>query len=484
VDFDLRAGEVHMLIGENGAGKSTLIKTFLGVFPPDRGHLYLNGNELYLSNTREAYTIGIAAVFQEFNLIPVLDAAKNIFLAREPRKTGTPIINEDMLYAQANELIKTLSLDIDIKTPVENLGVAQQQMVEIAKALSMDARVLILDEPTSSLTRQEIDQLFHQIDQLKSRGVGVIYISHRLEEVFQLGDRVTVLRDGQKVGTWDVSEIDMNSLISAMVGREINNLFPRDFGEPGDVMLRVENLSRANILRDINLTVRSGEIVGLVGLVGSGRTELVRAIFGADNVEEGTIELLGQVCHVRKMNPTKAVDKGMAMLPEERNKDGLALRLPLSNNIVMASLKRLFPKHFISNKKQAEVAEEYVEKLDIDCRTIDQIASSLSGGTQQKVVLSKWLASNAKVLLFDEPTRGIDVGSKVEIHGLMNELAKEGAAILMVSSELPEMLAMSDRIYVMREGRIIAELSREEATQERLLALMMGVDNAKGNKSE
>ncbi len=484
VDFDLRPGEVHMLIGENGAGKSTLIKIFVGAHQSDEGQLFLDGKEVRFSNTREAYTAGVAAVFQEFNLIPVLNVAQNIFLGREPRNGANPLVNQEEMHAEARELLESLHLEIDTYVPVESLGVAQQQMVEIAKALSMNANVLIMDEPTSSLTKQESEQLFRQIELLKARGVGIIYISHRLEESFQLGDRVTVLRDGQKVGIWDMREVDLPFLISAMVGREIDRLFPRDFVESGDTALRVQDLSRAGRLHNIDLTVRYGEIVGLAGLVGSGRSDLVRAIFGADPVDEGTIELAGETYELGRMSPTSAVRIGMAMLPESRQQDGLAVRLPLSDNVVMASLRRLFPNHFISGARQAKVTKSYVDRLGIACRSLQQTTASLSGGTQQKVVVAKWLCSESKVLLFDEPTRGIDVGSKAEIHELMNDLVKDGAAILMVSSELSEMLAMSDRIYVMREGRIVAEVNREEATQKNLLAHMMGVGDGNGNEHE
>lgn len=482
VDFDLRPGEVHILLGENGAGKSTLIKMFVGAHQPDEGRLFLEGKPVHLHSTRSAYTAGIAAVFQEFNLIPVLNVAQNIFLGRESRGAGSPFVDERAMHAEARQLLGSLHLDIDTYTPIESLGVAQQQMVEIAKALSMNARVLILDEPTAALTEQEIEQLFQQIDRLKARGVGIIYISHRLEEALRLGDRVTVMRDGKKVGTWEMAEVDLPFLITAMVGREVNRLFPRDFGEPGGVALQVRTLNRAGALHDINLTVHYGEIVGLAGLVGSGRTELVRAIFGADPVDAGTIELAAESHELRHMNPTKAVKLGMAMLPESRKEDGLALGLPLSENVVLASLRRLFPALFVSGRKQAAVAQTYVDRLRIACRSVQQVTGSLSGGTQQKVVVAKWLCSQSRVLLFDEPTRGIDVGSKSEIHELMNELVKDGAAILMVSSELPEMLAMSDRIYVMREGRIVAEMSRAEATQEKLLAHMMGIGNGHKRK--
>ncbi len=335
--------------------------------------------------------------------------------------------------------------------------------------------VIIFDEPTAALTRQEIEQLFIQIERLKSHGVGIIYISHRLEEIFQLGDRVTVLRDGCQMGTWKLTDVDMDFLIKSMVGRDVHQLFPREFGEPKEIILKVSNLSRGKSLRNINLTVRAGEIVGIAGLVGAGRTELMRAIFGADPIYEGEIEVLGRCIDSRRQSPSKAVNMGIGMLPESRKEDGLAISMTLSENIVMSSLKKLFPKYTISSKKQVNLAEKYVKKLNINCRSVEQITSSLSGGTQQKVVIGKWLASGANLLLFDEPTRGIDVGSKAEIHSLMNELVKTGNGILMVSSELPELISMSDRIYVMREGQFVAEVSRDEANQELILAYMMGV---------
>ncbi len=475
VDFELRAGEVHMLIGENGAGKSTLIKVFVGAHRPDEGRLLLRDKPVHFDGTRAAYLAGISAVFQDFNLIPVLNVAQNIFLGREPRRPNSPFVDEARMHADARALLTSLSLDIDTHAIVESLGVAQKQMIEIARALSMAASVLIMDEPTAALTTQEIEQLFKQIALLKSRGVGIIYISHRLEEVFSLGDRVTIMRDGRKVGTWDVGEVTLPFLINQMVAREIGQMFPRDFREPGDIALRVSHLRRGAALQDVSLTARYGEIVGLAGLVGAGRTEVVRAIFGADPVDAGKLEVDGKEVSLKGMSPEKAIGLGIAMLPESRKEHGLALRMSISDNIVMSSLKILFRRFLISGKKQQHIATSFVEQLRIACRSVQQLANSLSGGTQQKVVVSKWLCSSSKILLFDEPTRGIDVGSKAEIHQLMNDLVKKGAAVVMVSSELPEMMAMSDRIYVMRLGRIVGELSRTEATQEKLLGAMMGV---------
>lgn len=409
VGFELQPGEVHCLVGENGAGKSTLIKIFVGAHKPEQGRLFLQGQEAHFSTTREAYLHGIAAVFQEFNLIPVLNIAQNIFLGREPRQPGTPFTDESRLHADAKKLLETLSLDLDTHKPIETLGVAQKQMVEIAKALSMKANILIMDEPTAALTNQEIEQLFKQIALLKERGVGIIYISHRLEEVFRLGDRVTVMRDGKKVGTWATGEVTMQSLINAMVAREIDRLFPRDFVQPGQVALRVNNLERAGVLHDINLSARYGEIVGVAGLVGAGRTELMRAIFGADPVDAGTLEVDGRTVEFKQMSPEKAIGLGIGMLPESRKEDGLALLLPLSDNIILASLAKLFPRFFVSGSKQRKVAEGFIVQLRIAARSVQQLAGSLSGGTQQKVVLSKWLCSKSRILLFDEPTRGIDV---------------------------------------------------------------------------
>ena len=474
VSFDLRRGEVHMLIGENGAGKSTLIKILAGAHRHDTGRIVINGQLAEIQTPAQALAQGVSVIYQEFNLVPHLNVAQNIFLGREPRHARFPgLIDHARMIAESQALLESLGVDIDPRATVHYLGVAQQQMVEVAKALSVNAQIVVMDEPTSALTTREIEQLFAAIRRLTARGVGVIYISHRLEEVFQIGDRVTVLRDGRWIATTKVHEATMEAIIQAMVGRNIERLFPRDFmAEKGDVALSVRNLHRHGVLQDINMTVRCGEIVGLAGLVGAGRTELARVIFGADPYDAGEVMIFGRTV---RGSPATSVAIGVGFLPEDRKREGLALILPMRENVVVASLRRLFPSGIIQRVKERSVVTDFVKSLDIATPSINRMTKFLSGGTQQKVVLAKWLCTQSRFLIFDEPTRGIDVGAKAEIHQLMNELVKQGAAILMISSELPEILNMSDRIYVMHKGRISKEVSREEATQEAILRHAMGV---------
>ncbi len=474
VHFDLRRGEVHMLVGENGAGKSTLIKILAGAYRHDAGRIVISGQRADIQNPAQALALGVSVIYQEFNLVPFLSVAQNIFLGREPRHPKVPgLIDHARMNAESQALLDSLGVDIDPCTTVHSLGVAQQQMVEVAKALSVKAQIVVMDEPTSALTTREIEQLFAAIRRLTARGVSVIYISHRLEEVFQIGDRVTVLRDGKWITTMPVRDATMEAIIQAMVGRTIERMFPRDFAaEKGEIALAVRSLHRHGVLHDINLTVRCGEVVGLAGLVGAGRTELARVIFGADLYDAGQVTIFGRTV---RGSPAGCVSIGVGFLPEDRKREGLALILPMRENVVMASLRRLFPSGIIQRAKERRVVTDFVKSLDIATPSIHRMTKFLSGGTQQKVVLAKWLCTQSRFLIFDEPTRGIDVGAKAEIHQLMNELVKQGAAILMISSELPEILNMSDRIYVMHEGRIAKELSREEANQEAILRHAMGV---------
>ena len=474
VSFDLRRGEVHMLVGENGAGKSTLIKILAGAHRHDAGRIVINGQPAEIQAPAQALGLGVSVIYQEFNLVPFLSVAQNIFLGREPRHPRIPgLIDHPRMNAESQALLESLGVDIDPRSTVHYLGVAQQQMVEVAKALSVNAQIVVMDEPTSALTTREIAQLFAAIRRLTARGVGVIYISHRLEEVFQIGDRVTVLRDGKWIATTNVREATMEAIIQAMVGRTIDRMFPRDFmAEKGEIAVAVRSLHRHGTLHDINLTVRRGEIVGLAGLVGAGRTELARVIFGADSYDTGEVAIFGRSV---RGSPTECAAIGVGFLPEDRKREGLALILPMRENVVVASLRRLFPSGIIQRAKENAVVMDFVKSLDIATPSINRMTKFLSGGTQQKVVLAKWLCTQSRFLIFDEPTRGIDVGAKAEIHQLMNELVKQGAAVLMISSELPEILNMSDRIYVMHKGRISKELSREEATQEAILRHAMGV---------
>jgi ribose transport system ATP-binding protein len=483
VDFDLYPGEVHVLIGENGAGKSTLMKIFAGAYQPDSGTLIVQGKEARIHNPRHAHDLGISIIYQEYNLVPYLNVAHNIFLGRAPRRKSPPfLIDHAKMHADSQALLSSLNTDIDTHAKVKFLGIAQQQMVEVARAVSIDAKIIIMDEPTAALTKREIDQLFSLIELLKSKGMGIIYISHRLNEVHQVGDRVTVLRDGRYIDTRPVSGVTVDELISMMVGRSIGNMFPRHFAEPGEVALEIENLSNhEKSLRDINLTVRRGEIVGLAGLVGSGRTDLAKIIFGATPYDGGQLKVFGKP--VKDATPSTMVHRGVGFLPEDRKNEGLALILSVAENVVMASLERLFPRSVIDGKKESSVVRKAISDLSIATPTTKREVRYLSGGNQQKVVLAKWLTTNSNLLIFDEPTRGIDVGAKAEVHDLMDQLVNNGAAVLMVSSELPEILGMSDRIYVMCEGRIVAEIPREQATQERILAHMMGHGDGKNGSN-
>jgi ribose transport system ATP-binding protein len=474
VDFDLKKGEVHALVGENGAGKSTLIKILAGVYPPTEGDIYYKGGKITVRSPKEGIDLGVSVIYQEFNLVPYISVAKNIFMGREPHRKWLPFfIDYHRLYSDAKEILQSMSADIDPKTKVVDLGVAQKQLVEMAKAFSVKASILVMDEPTAALTDREIKELFRSIREFKKKGISIIYISHRLEEIFEIADRITILRDGKVVETMKADEVkDLDHIIKLMVGRSMTAYFSREFlKEKGEVALEVKDLSRKGLIQDVNLCVRSGEIVGLAGLVGSGRTELARAIFGVDPHETGEIYILGKKVST---NPAKSIALGLGFLPEDRKAEGLALILPVRENIMMASLRRVFPLGLINPRKESRLVNEYVRTLRIATPSILRIAKFLSGGNQQKVIVAKWLSTQAKIFIFDEPTRGIDVGAKAEIHQLMNELVKQGAAILMISSELHEVLNMSDRIYVMRGGRIIKELPREEANQEAILRYAMG----------
>ena len=467
VDLDIYPGEIHVLAGENGAGKSTLMKVLSGVYQPDEGKLFFEGKETAISTPEVAEKLGIRMIYQELNLIPELSVASNIFLGHELYKWGPlGILDSAKMEKQAGEILERLHIDIDPAAKVKSLGVGQQQMIEIAKALSMEARLVVFDEPTSSLMDKEIQELFSLIRHLKEKGIAMFYISHRLEELFEIGERVTILRDGMKIDTKKISEITMEELIEKIANRPLNNLYPHVKKEPGKVLLEVKGLTNEKC-RDISIKVREGEIVGLAGLVGAGRTELARAIFGIDDYGKGEVLLEGQ--KVPRHNAGKAAAMGLSLLPEDRKSEGLALKLSIRENMTIASLKRMFPRFFTFGKKEKRETEKYVEQLAIATSSVEKAAGQLSGGTQQKVVVSKWLLTKGKVFIFDEPTRGIDVGAKTSIYSIMDELVENGGAILMISSDLSEVLGMSDRIYVMAGGAVEGELSAEEATQTEIL---------------
>ena len=473
--FDVRPGEVHALIGENGAGKSTLIKIVSGVYQPDTGNIQLEKQPVHFADPREAQHAGIATIYQELGLYPELSVAENIFMGHAPMKKrlGFETINWEQMETEAEALLAELNIqNLDVQAKVGTLNVGNRQRVEIAKALSLDARILIMDEPTAALTESDVEQLFSIVRLLRERGVSIIYISHRLNEVFELADRVTVLRDGEYIGTHKVKDTSESELISMMVGRTIDNLFPKQDADIGDVVLEVRNLNRPPLTRDISFSVRAGEIVGLAGLVGSGRSETAQVIFGVLPAESGEILLGGEPVKISR--PSEAVEYGIGYVPEDRGHQGLIREMTIRENTSMPVLKTVSKNTFINRGKERQLANRSIQQLSIRATGPDQITNKLSGGNQQKVVVSKWLASNPKLLIMDEPTRGIDVGAKAEIHRLMSRLAaEEGLAILMISSELPEILAMSDRILVMREGRLVGEFTREQATQEVIAHAMM-----------
>lgn len=473
VNFTLNQGEVHILLGENGAGKSTLIKVLSGVYPPDEGEIIIEGKKHEFKLPIEATNAGIATIYQEFNLVDHLSIAENVFMGRLPkRRKVVEFIEWKKLYKDTEEVLKRINVDLDPKTLVKDLGVAQKQMVEIAKAISVGSKVLIMDEPTAVLTSKEIEELFKIIDVLKEHNVGIIYISHRLQEVNRIGDRLTVLRDGEYIDTLPVKGTDVDTMIKLMVGRELKEKFPSRNSSIGEKVFEFKGLSTREKLKDISFHVKKGEVLGIAGLVGSGRTELARAIFGADRITKGQIILNGKEVKINK--PLDAIRHGIAYLTEERKKDGLVLLLSVKENIIMASYDEFSTGPFVDLKKEKETAQSFVDKLAIKTPDLVRKTLYLSGGNQQKVIIAKWLCANADLFIFDEPTRGIDVGAKVDVYNLMNEIVGRGASVIMISSELPEILGMSDRIVVMSEGALVAEFSREEATQEKILNAAVG----------
>ncbi|HEY1862467.1 MAG TPA: sugar ABC transporter ATP-binding protein [Roseiarcus sp.] len=472
VSFDVRAGEVHALLGENGAGKSTLIKIVSGVYQPDVGSILVNGKQGHFSTPDDARRAGVATIYQELLLFPELSVAENIFLGHAPL-AGVGRIDWRAMRAEAERLLA--SLEIDDLGPDQIVGaltVGNRQRVEILRALSHDARILIMDEPTAALTESDVTRLFDVVRRLKRRGVGIVYISHRLDEIFAIADRVTVLRDGAYVGSRDVANTNVGELVTMMVGRRIESLFPKTPAPIGAPVLEARDLVRRPLTRGVSLTVRSGEIVGLAGLVGSGRSELAQTLFGMTPSESGEILLNGE--SVRIDSPETARAKGIAYVPEDRGTQGLVRGMSVLHNFSLAALGSLSRAGFIDRAAERRMAQQGVARFSVKTSSVDEIAGRLSGGNQQKIVLGKWLANDPKLLILDEPTRGIDVGAKAEIHRLMSQLAAQGVAILMISSELPEVLGMSDRVLVMREGRLVAEFDRADATSETVGAAMMG----------
>jgi ABC-type sugar transport system ATPase subunit len=474
IDFDLKKGEVHILVGENGAGKSTLAKVILGAYVPDEGEIFFEGEKVAFKTTKDALEKGIAAVYQEFTLVPYLNVAQNIFFNREPRNIFG-IIDHKKMERESEALLKSLNCEyINVNAYVKKLSVAEQQMVEIAKALSYNPKIMVFDEPTATLSEREVDSLFERIHKLKEAGLGIIYVSHRMQEFKYIGDRITVLRDGKKIGTVGIDEINDKDLVNMMVGRDISQVYHRSNNVYSDEVLRVDRLSdKIGRVKEASLVVKKGEIVGLAGLVGAGRTELAKLIFGVDPINGGKVYIKGKETNVT--SPMQMVKNNVGMVCEDRKRHGLALGDSVAWNIMAVSLKKYFPKFMISYNKMYGIVNQYKTQLRIATPDVYRTCKFLSGGNQQKVVLAKWLSMDVEILVFDEPTRGIDVGAKIEIYGLMDKLATEGKAILMISSELPELIGMSDRIYVIREGRIVGEYERSEFAADGIAAKMLGV---------
>ncbi len=473
VDLRLFPGEVHALVGENGAGKSTLVKILAGIYRPDSGVVRVGGAAVELRSPTQAQALGIAVVQQEPMLFPDLDVAENVFMGRHPRdRFGR--IDWKRIYREVDQLLASLDVTLSSHTPVQGLSVAEQQLVEIARALSIQARVLVLDEPTAALSSHEVEELFTIVKQLRERGVAILFVSHRLEEIFAIADRLTVFRDGTHIITAPVGEMNTEEIIKHMVGRELSNLYPKSAAEIGEVVLEVRQLTRPGVFADIHFQLRRGEILGFSGLVGAGRTEVARVLFGIDQAESGEIWLKGKKVRIR--SPQQAMSYGIAYVPEDRHEQGLVMNFSIAANITLAILQQVSHLGLLDSRREQKIASEYSNQLRIRSSGVEQLVNALSGGNQQKVVLSKWLATNPLVLILDEPTRGIDVGAKAEVHRIISELAAKGLAIILISSELPEVLAMADGVLVLHEGRVTGTFTRSEATQERVMFAATGQD--------
>lgn len=458
MSIGIRPGEIHGLIGENGAGKSTLIKVLTGVHIPEEGDIYVDGKKKVFKNPVQARETGIACVYQELNIVSQLSVVDNVFMGRAIKKG--PLLDYAKMEAVAKDALTTLGHpEIDVKAECGKLGIGLQQMVEIAKAVSLDAKLIIMDEPTSSLGKEEIEQLMETVRNLKKKGIAILFVSHKLEELFELCDRVTVMRDGEHIVTEDISNITEDQLISAMVGRTLDNLFPKEFGVKGDVWLEGRNLNEVGVLHDVSFKAHAGQITCFAGLVGAGRTETMRAIFGADPLDSGEIYIKGQKVNIKK--PADAIKRGIGFLTEDRKGQGLVLSLGVRTNLILANMKGFTRGLLFDDKKIEETGQANISSLKIKTPSLDEVTAQLSGGNQQKVVIGKWVNTKADILIFDEPTRGIDVGAKIEVYNVMNQMVKEGKCVIMVSSELPEVLAMSDHVIVMRGGRVMANIERD-----------------------
>lgn len=467
IDFSLRAGTVHALMGENGAGKSTLMKVLAGVHKCDDGEIWLKGKKTEIQSPRHAQELGIAMIHQELSPVPEMTVAENIFLGREPRK-GL-FVDYKKMYADTEKLLGEMKVRVSPRAKIGRLKVADQQLIEISKAISLNADIIVMDEPTSAITDQEVEILFKTIADLKKKGTGIIYISHKMDEIFRIADDITVLRDGTYVNSWEAKDIDNNTLIKNMVGRELNEIFPKIKVPAKDVVMEVRHFTKENQFEDISFLVREGEILGIAGLIGAGRTELMNAIFGLEKPDSGEVFFEGKKVEIRR--PSDAIRHGIAYVTEDRKNEGLVLEMGVGQNITIASMKTLSSGMFIKRQEEKKTIDDKIRALRIKVHSPRQLVGKLSGGNQQKVVLAKWMMKNPKLLILDEPTRGIDIGAKSEIYKLMGEFVEKGNSIIMISSEMPEAMGMSDRILVLSNGRLSGELSREEFVQEDIMKM-------------
>lgn len=472
VQLSVKKGTVHALMGENGAGKSTLMKVLIGLYTPDSGKIIFNGQPVILHDTAAALKMGISMIHQELSPIPYMTVAENIYLGREPmNKVG--LVDRKAMLSKTKGLLEQLDIHVDPASLMKDISIANTQMVEMAKAISYNSKLIIMDEPTSAITEREVEHLFSLIRSLKENGVSIIFITHRIDEVFEIADEITVFRDGHYIATVPARDTDKNCLISMMVGRELTNIFPKEEAEIGEVVLSVKNLNRKGKVNNVSFDLRRGEILGLAGLMGAGRTEIIESIFGIAKVESGEIFIKGQKVRIAK--PEDAIRHGMALLTEDRRSSGIMGVLSVRDNMIIANLKQFTKRGFLHNRLIHETCNKERSRLDIKTPSMDQLINLLSGGNQQKVLVSRWLLTSPDILILDEPTRGIDVGAKAEIHRLMSKLAQEGKAILMISSELPEILGMSDRVIVMHEGCLTGEFTRAEASQENIMRAATGI---------
>lgn len=472
VNLSIKRGEVHALVGENGAGKSTLMKIILGIHKVDSGEIIYKNQRVHIDSPKKALHLGISMIHQELSLIPDGTVAENIWIGREPTKKVNLLIDRKLLYKKTEKLLAKLQLDLDPREKVKNLSIGSQQLVEIARAMSYDSDIIIMDEPTSALSDKEVDKLFKIIQDLKKKGISIIYISHKFDELSAITDRATVLRDGNSIGTREIASTEPSELITMMVGRELKAIFPKGEANIGDVVLEVKQLTKKDVYENINFSVRKGEILGIAGLMGAGRTEVMKGIFGLDLPDSGQILIDNN--EVKIKSPINAIQNGLAMVTEDRKLEGLVLNGSVKENISMVNIGKITNFSFIDRGKERSISDEMIHKLLIKTNDRDMMVNSLSGGNQQKVVIAKWLVSNPRILILDEPTRGVDVAAKSEIHKLMSSLAEQGLAIIMISSELPEILGMSDRILVFHEGNMQGSLNRTEATQEKIMKMAVG----------